>query len=92
MMLEGVGFEVFDLGTDVTPEKFTDALTKHEAQLLGMSALLTTTMPSMRAVIEKLKEASMRKVKVMIGGAPVTQNYADEIELIFMRLTSIGCT
>lgn len=80
MMLEGVGFEVVDLGTDVTPEKFTDALTEHEAQLLGMSALLTTTMPSMRAVIEKLKEAGLReKVKVMIGGAPVTQNYANEI-------------
>ncbi|GAK57804.1 cobalamin B12-binding domain protein [Candidatus Vecturithrix granuli] len=80
MMLEGVGFEVVDLGTDVTPEKFTDALTEHEAQLLGMSALLTTTMPAMRAVIEKLKEAGLReKVKVMIGGAPVTQNYANEI-------------
>ena len=80
MMLEGVGFEVFDLGTDVTPEKFMEAVKEHDAQFIGMSALLTTTMPGMRAVIETLKENDLRdKVSVMVGGAPVTQNFADEI-------------
>jgi 5-methyltetrahydrofolate--homocysteine methyltransferase len=80
MMLEGVGFEVFDLGTDVSPEKFVEAVKEHDAQIIGMSALLTTTMPAMRAVIEKLKEEGLReKVSVMVGGAPVTQNFAEEI-------------
>ena len=80
MMLEGVGFEVIDLGTDVTPEKFVEAVKENDAQFVGMSALLTTTMPSMKNSIEALKEAGVRdKVSVMIGGAPVTQNYADEI-------------
>lgn len=80
MMLEGVGFEIIDLGTDVSPEKFVAAITEHDAGLVGMSALLTTTMPSMRTSIDALKEAGVReKVKVMIGGAPVTQKYADEI-------------
>lgn len=80
MMLEGVGFEVIDLGTDVTPEKFVEAVKENEAEFVGMSALLTTTMPSMKNAIEALKESGVRdKVSVMIGGAPVTQNYADEI-------------
>ncbi|PIE35003.1 cobalamin-binding protein [candidate division KSB3 bacterium] len=80
MMLEGVGFEVIDLGTDVTPEKFVEAVKENEAEFMGMSALLTTTMPSMKASVEALQEAGIRdNVKVMIGGAPVTQNYADEI-------------
>lgn len=80
MMLEGVGFEVIDLGTDVTPEKFVEAVKENEAEFIGMSALLTTTMPSMKNAIEALKESGVRdKVSVMIGGAPVTQNYADEI-------------
>ncbi|PID58100.1 cobalamin-binding protein [candidate division KSB3 bacterium] len=80
MMLEGVGFEVIDLGTDVSPEKFVEAIQEHEAGFVGMSALLTTTMSSMKSCVEALKEAGIRdKVSVMIGGAPVTQNYADEI-------------
>jgi len=80
MMLQGVGFEVIDLGTDVTPEKFVAAVKAQNAQFIGMSALLTTTMPGMRAVIEPLKQAGLRdQVSVMIGGAPVTQKYADDI-------------
>jgi methylmalonyl-CoA mutase cobalamin-binding domain/chain len=80
MMLEGVGFEVVDLGTDVAPEKFVEAVKENNAEFIGMSALLTTTMPAMKSSIEALKEAGVRdKVSVMIGGAPVTQNYANEI-------------
>ena len=80
MMLEGAGFEIIDMGTDVAPEKFVEAIKEHSAEFVGMSALLTTTMPSMKTSIEALKEAGVRdKVKVMIGGAPVTQKYADEI-------------
>ena len=80
MMLEGAGFEIIDLGTDVTPEKFVEAVKENAAGFVGMSALLTTTMPAMRTTIDALKEAGVRNnVSVMIGGAPVTQNYADEI-------------
>lgn len=80
MMLEGAGFEIIDLGTDVSPEEFVNAIKEHDANFMGMSALLTTTMPAMRSTIEALKEAGVRdNVSVMIGGAPVTQNYADEI-------------
>lgn len=80
VMLEGAGFEVCNLGAEVPAEKFVKAVKEHEANLLGMSALLTTTMLNMKVVIEALQEAGMReKVKVMIGGAPVTQDYADEI-------------
>jgi 5-methyltetrahydrofolate--homocysteine methyltransferase len=80
MMLEGSGFEVIDMGTDVTPEKFVKAVTEHQPQLIGMSALLTTTMPSMGTTIKALQEAGLRdKVKVMIGGAPVTDAYANQI-------------
>ena len=79
-MLEGSGFEVYDLGVDVSPEKFTKAAQDNNASLVAMSALLTTTMGSMRSTIEALKAAGVRdKVKVMIGGAPITQRYADEI-------------
>ncbi len=79
-MLEGAGFEVIDLGVDVSPEKFINAAKEKHATLVALSALLTTTMHSMKAVMEKLKESGMRdNVKVMIGGAPVTQKYADEI-------------
>ena len=79
-MLEGSGFEVIDLGVDVPPDKFTAAAKEHGASLVAMSALLTTTMGSMKTTIESLKAAGMRdKVKVMIGGAPITQKYADEI-------------
>ncbi|MBE0687134.1 MAG: corrinoid protein [Anaerolineaceae bacterium] len=80
MMLEGAAFEVIDLGTDVSPERFIQAVREKGAQIIAMSALLTTTMPNMKNTIEALKEAGLRdKVKVMIGGAPVTQNYADQI-------------
>jgi 5-methyltetrahydrofolate--homocysteine methyltransferase len=80
MMMEGSGFEVVDLGTDVTPAKFVDAVRQHKPQVMGMSALLTTTMPSMKKCVEALKEAGLRdQVKILIGGAPVTQAYADQI-------------
>jgi len=80
MMLQGAGFEIIDLGVDVTPEKFIDTVKNQDVKLVGMSALLTTTMPSMKSTIEAMKEAGVRdKVKVIIGGAPVSQAYADEI-------------
>jgi len=79
-MLEGGGFEIVDLGVDVSPEKFVEAIETSGANIIAMSALLTTTMPSMKATIQQLEEAGIRdKVKVMIGRAPVTQRYADEI-------------
>jgi 5-methyltetrahydrofolate--homocysteine methyltransferase len=80
MMLEGSGFEVIDLRTDVSPQQFVDAVKEHQPHMIGMSALLTTTMPSMSATIEALKEAGLRdEVKVMIGGAPITQDFAEKI-------------
>jgi 5-methyltetrahydrofolate--homocysteine methyltransferase len=80
MLLEGAGFEVIDLGTDVAPERFIEVIKEGKADLVALSALLTTTMPNMRATIEGLKAAGLRdKAKVMIGGAPVTQTYADQI-------------
>jgi corrinoid protein of di/trimethylamine methyltransferase len=79
-MLEGSGFEVSDLGVDVGPEKFVAAVHEKKATIVALSALLTTTMPSMRATVDALKAAGVRtQVKIMIGGAPVTQKYADEI-------------
>lgn len=79
-MLEGGGFEVYDLGTNVDPEQFVEAARARGAQIVGLSALLTTTMPAMKMTIDALEKAGMRdKVKVMIGGAPITQEYADEI-------------
>ena len=79
MMLEGAGFEVVDLGIDVPPEKFVEAV-KEGGDVVAMSALLTTTMTAMKTTLEALEEAGVRdKVKTLIGGAPVTQNYADEI-------------
>ena len=78
MMLKGAGFDVVDLGVDVPVEKFVETA-KGDVQILCLSALLTTTMPQMPKVIEALKEAGIENVKVMIGGAPVTQKYADEI-------------
>ncbi|MDL2259524.1 corrinoid protein [Deltaproteobacteria bacterium OttesenSCG-928-K17] len=79
MMLEGGGFEVFDLGVDVEPKAFVDAAKQHNASIVGLSALLTTTMPAMEETVAALKEAGLGNVKVMIGGAPVTQAYADKI-------------
>lgn len=78
MMLKGAGFEVIDLGVDVGPEKFVEKVKAAKAQLIGMSALLTTTMPGMEKTIKALKKARI-PVKIMIGGAPVTQDYADRI-------------
>jgi corrinoid protein of di/trimethylamine methyltransferase len=79
-MLEGAGFEVIDLGVDVPAEKFIAAAQEKHATVIAMSALLTTTMGSMKTVIEAMKTSGVRgKIKVMIGGAPVTQKYADEI-------------
>ena len=80
MMLEGAGFEVVDMGVDVSPQKFVDTARDKKAQIIGLSALLTTTMPGMKATIETLKESGLHgTVKVMIGGAPITQDYANEI-------------
>ena len=80
MMLEGAGFEVIDLGIDVSEEKFVEAVKMHQPNIVGMSALLTTTMVNMPEVIKALEAAGLRdKVKIMIGGAPITQNYADQI-------------
>ena len=79
-MLEGAGFEVIDLGVDVGPDLFIAEAQAKKADLIALSALLTTTMPHMRAVIEELKKAGARdRFKVIVGGAPVTQRYADEI-------------
>jgi len=80
MMLEGAGFEVIDAGVDVAPEVFVQTAKKKKAHLIGVSALLTTTMVGMKDVVKAVKETSLDgKVKVMIGGAPITQSYADEI-------------
>jgi 5-methyltetrahydrofolate--homocysteine methyltransferase len=80
MMLEGAGFQVVDLGTDVPDDRFLAAVREHQPDLVGLSALLTTTMPNMKSVIDQLKQAGMReKVKVMVGGAPVTQTFASQI-------------
>ncbi len=79
MMLQGGGFDVVDAGIDVEPAKFIEAVKESGASLVGLSALLTTTMPQMKNVIDALKEAGLEDVKVMVGGAPVTQSYADEI-------------
>jgi 5-methyltetrahydrofolate--homocysteine methyltransferase len=80
MMFEGAGFKVVDLGIDLEPQEFIDALKEHKATLLGMSALLTTTMPKMGETINAIKEAGIRdQVKIMIGGAPVTAEYAKDI-------------
>ena len=79
-MLEGGGFKVVDLGVDVSPSKFVEAVKEEDGSVLAMSALLTTTMTQMKAVLQELETAGVRKkTKVMIGGAPITQQYADEI-------------
>ncbi len=79
-LLEGGGFEVIDLGVNVDPAKFIEAVQAGKANIVAMSALLTTTMPAMKTTIEALKKAGVREhVKVLIGGAPITQKYADEI-------------
>jgi 5-methyltetrahydrofolate--homocysteine methyltransferase len=80
MMLEGAGFEIVDLGTDADADVFVNAVREHQPSMLGMSALLTTTMVNMRSTIEALEEAGLRdSVKIMVGGAPVTAAFAEEI-------------
>lgn len=80
MMLEGAGFKVFNLGRDVAPEKFVEAVKEKEATIVGISALMTTTMPAMKRTIDALARAGLRdRVKVMVGGAPVNQAFCDDI-------------
>jgi corrinoid protein of di/trimethylamine methyltransferase len=79
-MLEGGGFQIVDIGTDVSPDKLVEAVQTHQPQIVALSALLTTTLPSMKRMIDRLGQDGLRAgVKVMIGGAPVTQDFADEI-------------
>jgi 5-methyltetrahydrofolate--homocysteine methyltransferase len=80
MMLEGAGFQVVDLGIDVPPEKYVASVRESGVQLICMSALLTTTMPSMKATVDALKEAGLGdNVRILVGGAPVTEAYAEQI-------------
>ena len=78
MMMKGAGFEVIDLGVDVAPETFVEQVKAHNADMVGMSALLTTTMPAMEAAVKALSDSGVA-VKVLVGGAPVTQEHADKI-------------
>lgn len=81
MMMEGAGFEVIDLGVDVKPEELVEAINEHKPDIVALSALLTTTMGNMKTAIDMMKEAGIRSdLKMMIGGALVTQDYADEID------------
>lgn len=80
MILRSAGFEVIDLGVDISPEKFIDAINKHNPTIVGMSALLTTTMPEMKNTIDAIANANLRgKVKIIIGGAPVSREFAEQI-------------
>lgn len=80
MILRSAGFEVIDLGVDIPPEKFVDAINEHNPEIVGMSALLTTTMPAMKETIDTITEKGLReKVKVIVGGAPVSREFAEEI-------------
>jgi 5-methyltetrahydrofolate--homocysteine methyltransferase len=79
MMWRGANFEVIDLGTNVTPEQFVQAVKDQQADLVGLSALLTTTMPAMKSTVEALRSGGVDATKILIGGAPVTQDYAEEI-------------
>lgn len=80
MMMQGAGFQVIDLGTNISAQQFVEAVKNHKPDIVGMSALLTTTIPKMVETIQALKEAGIRdQVKIMVGGAPVTQVFADEI-------------
>ena len=79
MMWKGANFEVIDLGTNVAPQKFVDAAKQHNVDLVGLSALLTTTMPAIKTTVEALKGAGISVAKIVIGGAPVTQAYADQV-------------
>jgi 5-methyltetrahydrofolate--homocysteine methyltransferase len=102
MMAEGAGFTIVDLGTDTSAEKFIEAARRHDASIIGMSALLTTTMIYMRTVVQKTREAGLAGVKICVGGAPVSAEYAREIGAdgyaadaataveLFKRLLGIG--
>ncbi len=80
VMLEGAGFEVIDLGVNVPPERFVEAIREHQPDAVGMSAFLTTTMPMAKVTIDEIGEAGLRdQVKILVGGAPITQDYADLI-------------
>ncbi len=79
MMWKGANFKVIDLGTNVPPEKFVEAAKEHNPDIIGLSALLTTTMPSMKTTIELLREAGLKDTKIIIGGAPITKEFADQI-------------
>ena len=79
MMWKGANFNVIDLGTNVPPQKFVEAAKEHQPQIIGLSALLTTTMPSMKSTIEELRAAGITDSKIIIGGAPITQDYATQI-------------
>ena len=90
-MLEGGGFEVIDLGVNVTPEQFIASIREKNANIVAMSALLTTTMPSMKTTIDAMTQAGVRsQVKILVGGAPITQKYADEIGADGFSETAVG--
>ena len=80
MMLEGAGFQVVDLGIDIPPETIVDAIRENQSNMLGLSALLTTTMPMIRTTIDEIKESGLRdQIKIIIGGAPVDRQFADDV-------------
>jgi len=79
MMWRGAGFAVIDLGTNVSPERYLAAAVEHKAHIVGLSALLTTTMPAMKETVRVLKAAGLANTRIMVGGAPITQAFADEI-------------
>ena len=92
MMLRGSGFVVHDLGVDTKPDEFIDAVVEHDAKVLGMSALLTTTMPNMGRTIDAFEDAGLREmVKIMVGGAPVTQEFADDMGADGYGKDAIAC-
>ena len=92
MMLRGSGFVVHDLGVDTKPDEFIDAVVEHDAKVLGMSALLTTTMPNMGRTIDAFEEVGLREmVKIMVGGAPVTQEFADDMGADGYGKDAISC-
>lgn len=92
MMLRGSGFVVHDLGVDTSPEEFIDAVHEHQAKVLGMSALLTTTMPNMGRTIQAFEDEGMREeVRIMVGGAPVTQDFAEDMGADGYGKDAISC-
>ena len=92
MMLRGAGFVVHDLGVDTKPDEFIDAVMEHGAEILGMSALLTTTMPNMGKTIEAFEEVGLRDtVRIMLGGAPLTQEFADDMGADAYGGNAIAC-